>query len=736
MTNTQISRRQFIIGSSALTAGLAIGFELPFGIKSAIAGTADDPSAALASPEIGVWVVIKPNEDVVVRIVKSEMGQGTITGLAQMVAEELECDWNKVSYEYPTPGESKKRKQVWGSFSTGGSRGIRQSEQYVRQGGAAARMMLIEAAAAQWNVPARECFALNSVITHKPSGRRTTYGKVSVAAAQLPVPKEIALKDPKDWKLIGKSMHRIDNMPGKVNGKQIYGIDFTLPGMLIATINECPVFGGKVKSFDATQAMQIKGVKRVVNVGGTAVAVIADTFWHAKTGMEKVKIEWDWGANVNVDSAAIKSILEEGLGSKSAFVRNQKGDIKSAFSGAAHTLESTYFFPYLNHATLEPMNATAKWTPERCEAWVPTQNGENTMAAVIRASGLPAEQCDVYKINIGGGFGRRGSHQDYTIQAVLIAKQLPGIPIKLIWTREEDMTQGRYHPVMMGKLTGTFDDKKNVTGLRMRLSGQSILAATSPATLAANQGLDPEVFQGIDVEGQHALGYEFPNLLIDHAMRNTHVPPGFWRGVNINQNAIFLETFIDEMADYAGVDPLAFRLKYLAKSPRTIAALNAVADRIGWNKPAPKGVFRGIAQMKSYGSYAAAACELSVNNDNQVKIHKIIASIDPGYAVNPAQIERQVSGSFVFGLSALFEEEITIKDGRVQQKNFNDFNSMRLSQMPKVETIILQGGGKEWGGVGEPTIAVASPAVLNALFRATGKRIRSMPLKNSGFTLV
>lgn len=733
---THASRRQFIIGTSAIATGLAIGFEFPVAIKSASAGTPEDPSASLASPEIGAWVVVKPDDSVVVRIVRSEMGQGTITGLAQMVAEELECDWNKVTYEYPTPGESLKRKQVWGSFSTGGSRGIRQSEQYVRKGGAAARSMLIQAAADQWGVPTQECMASNSVITHRPSGRQTTYGKVSLAASKLPVPKDVALKDPKDWKLIGKSIPRIDDMVGKVTGKQVYGIDFKLPGMLIATINECPVFGEKVKSFDATLAMQVNGVKKVVAVGETAVAVIADTFWHAKTAMEKVKIEWDEGANSKVNSAEIKGKLEEGLNADFAFVRNEKGDMKSSLSNATKKLESTYFFPFLNHATLEPMNATARWTPERCEAWVPTQNAQNTMAAVMRASGLTADQCDVYKINIGGGFGRRGSHQDYTVQAVFIAKQMPGVPVKLIWTREEDMTQGRYHPVMMGKLTATFDDKKNVTGLHMRLSGQSILASTSPSTLDANKGLDPEVFQGLDVEGQHAFSYQFQNLLIDHAMRNTHVPPGFWRGVNVNQNAIFLETFVDEMADYAGADPLAFRLRYLSHSPRSMAVLNAVAKGIDWTTPAPAGIYRGIAQMKSYGSYAAAACELSVLNGNQVKIHRIVAAVDPGYAVNPAQIERQTSGSFVFGLSALFDEEITIKNGRVEQRNFTDYNSMRISQMPKVETIIIQGGGKEWGGIGEPTIAVASPAVLNAIFRATGKRIREYPLKNSGFTLI
>ncbi|WP_421695649.1 molybdopterin cofactor-binding domain-containing protein [Aestuariivirga sp.] len=736
MTDARISRRRFIIDSTATVAGLAIGFELPNVTQHASAGTPNDPSAPLASPEIGVWVVIEPNEDVVFRIVKSEMGQGTITGLAQMIAEELECDWQKVSYEYPTPGESKKRNHVWGSYSTGGSHGIRQSERYVRQGGAAARMMLIQSAATRWGVPTHECFARNSVIFHSASGRSTTYGAVSSAASKLPVPIDVVLKDPKDWQLIGKPVHRIDNMPGKVTGGQIYGIDLKLPEMLIATINECPVFGGAVRRFDATEAMQINGVKKVVKVGDTAVAVIADTFWHAKTALEKVKIDWDFGANANVDSPAIKAFIEEGLGSQFAFVRTEAGNIKSAIAGAAKTLESTYFFPFLNHATLEPMNATARWTPERCEAWVPTQNGDNTLAAVIRASGLPAEQCDVYKLNIGGGFGRRGSHQDYTVQAVLIAKQFPGSPIKLIWTREEDMTQGRYHPVMMGRLTGTFDDRKNVTGLHIRLSGQSIRAATHPAKLAENGGMDPEVFQGLHGEGENAFGYQFPNLLIDHAMRNTHVPPGFWRGVNVNQNAVFLETFIDEMADYAGADPLAFRLAHLSNSPRTRAVLEAVADRIGWSKQAPSDLYRGIAQMKSYGSFAAAACELSVSDASQVKIHKIVAAIDPGYAVNPAQIERQVSGSILYGLSALFQEQITIREGRVEQRNFFDFDSLRLAQMPRVETLILQGGGEEWGGVGEPAMAVASPAVLNAIFRATGRRIRTVPLANSGFELV
>ena len=736
-TTINASRRHFVVGSSAIATGLAIGFDLVFmPAANAAMGTGTTSMTPLSTPEIGVWVVVKPNDDVVVRIVRSEMGQGTITGLAQMVAEELECDWKKVSYEYPSPTESVKRKGVWGSYSTGGSRGIRTSEQYVRKGGAAARMMLIQAAANQWNVPASECVAKDSVITHTPSGKKTTFGKVSVAASQLEVPKEVPLKDPKEWKLIGKSVNRIDGVADKVTGRQVYAIDLKMPGMLVANIKECPVFGGKVKSYDATKAQSMKGVKKVVQVGDSAVAVVADTFWQAKSALDQVNIVWDNGANGNVSSASIKKMLEEGLSADDAFVHNTNGNVNSALSSASKKIEATYFYPFLNHATLEPQTATAKWTADLCEAWVPTQDGEASLAAVIAASGLPAEKCNVYKVNLGGGFGRRGAFQDYTTQAVNIAKQMPGTPIKLIWTREEDMTQGRYHPVMMCKMTAAIDDKKNVTGLNMRLSGQSILAAVRPAVVAANKGKDPLSFQGLESSGEHGITYSFPNLTIDHAMRNTHVPPGFWRGVNVNQNAIFIETFMDELAEATGMDAVEFRRKHMQEFPRAVAVLNAVADGIGWTRPAAPGVFRGVAQMRSFGSYVAAACELSVTNGTEVKIHRIVAATDPGYVVNPAQVARQVSGSFVYGLSALFEEEITIEKGAVVQKNFDTFNSIRLYQMPKVETIIIQGGGKDWGGVGEPTIAVAAPAVLNAIYRATGKRLRTVPLKNSGIKLV
>src|SRR3989449_1058991 len=665
-----LNRRSFVIGSAAVGAGLALGLKIPFG--------ASVVRAQDGSPEVNAWVVIRPDDTVVIRIARSEMGQGTLTGLAQMVAEELECDWSKVKTEYPTPGQSVKRKRAWGDFSTGGSRGIRDSHQYVREGGATARIMLIQAAANAWNVPASECSASNSVITHKPSGRKTTYGKVAEAAAKLTQPEKPTLKDPTEWKLIGKSVKRLDTID-KLTGKQVYGFDLKLPGMLNASIKDCPVFGGKVKSYEAAKVTGMPGVRHVVKVGDSAVAVVADTWWQAKTALDALPIVWDEGENAKVSSATIAAMLKEGLDADQAFVANQNGDVKAAIAGATKKIEAVYTYPFLNHATMEPMNATARYTADRCEVWVPTQNGEAAFAATLAASGLPADKCEVYKINLGGGFGRRGAFHDYVTQAVLIAKQVPGTPVKLLWTREEDMTHGRYHPVTQCKLVGAFDASNNLTGLHMRLSGQSILTAVRPEAL--QQGKDPLVFQGLNPGGDFAIGYSVPNLLIDHAMRNTHVPPGFWRGVNINQNAIYLECFMDEMAHAVGQDPLEFRRKLMSKHPKHLAVLNAVADRAGWGKPAPRGVYRGLAQMMSFASYVAACAEISVSSGDKVKIHRIVAATDPGYAVNPGQIERQVAGSFVYGLSALFMEECTVKDGHIEQTNFNVYDSMRMVPM-------------------------------------------------------
>lgn len=715
----KLSRRSLLAGSAAAAGAFSFGFAIPF---------AGEAQAQGAVPEINAWVVVHPDDKVVVRIARSEMGQGTLTGLAQLVAEELNCDWAKVTTEYPTPGQNVARNRIWGNFSTGGSRGIRESHDYVRKGGAAARMMLIQAAANEWKVPAAECSAEKGVITHKASGRSLRYGQVAAAAAKLEPPKDVPLKDPKDWTIAGKPLPRLDTAD-KTNGKKIYGMDFKLPGMLNAAIKDCPVFGGKVKSFDAAAIKAMPGVRHVLPVGDSAVTVVADTWWQAKTALDALPIVWDEGEHAKVSSESLAAWLKEGLDAPTAVVGNQNGDVKAAIANAARTIEAVYSYPFQNHACMEVMNATALYTPEKCEVWTPTQNGEAALAATSEASGLPIAKCEAYKIDLGGGFGRRGAVHDWVRQVVAIAKQIPGTPVKLIWSREEDMLHGRFHPLTQCKMTGALDKDGNLAGLHMRISGQSIVAGIFPQNI--QNGRDPAVFQGLNPPGPEAsIGYDIPNLLIDHAMRNPHVPPGFWRGVNLNQNTIYLESFMDELAYAAGKDPLEFRRALMKNHPKHLAVLNAVAEKAGWGKPLPAGVFRGICQTMGFGSYVAAVAEVSVSADGKLKIHRIVAATDPGHAVNPAQIERQVEGSFVYGLSASLYGEITIKDGRVEQENFDTYEVMRLEAMPAVETVIVPSGGF-WGGVGEPTIAVAAPAVLNAIFAATGKRIRNLPLKNA-----
>jgi len=474
-----------------------------------------------------------------------------------------------------------------------------------------------------------------------------------------------------------------------------------------------------------------------VKVGDSAVAVVADTWWHAKSALDALPIEWDEGPNAKASSATIAAMLKEGLDAPEAFVGNQAGDAKKAIADAPRKVEAVYSYPFQNHATMETMNATVKISTgaggaiERCEVWCPTQNGEAALAAAAEAAGLKPAQCDVYKLNLGGGFGRRGAH-DWLQQAVHIAKEFPGTPVKLIWSREEDMLHGKYHPITQCKMVAGLDAQGNVTGLHMRISGQSILAGLAPQNL--QNGKDPVTFQGLNPGGaEGAFGYAVPNLLIDHAMRNPHVPPGFWRGVNLNHNAIYVESFIDEIAAATKQDPLALRRKMLAGSPKHLAVLNAVAEKAGWGKPAPdvdgQKVYRGLAQIMGFGSYVAACAEVSVSDAGDLKVHRIVAATDPGHAVNPQQIAAQVEGSFVYGLSAALFGGCTVKDGRIEQDNFSSYPVVQMQHMPKVEAILMPSGGF-WGGVGEPTIAVAAPAVLNAIFAATGKRIRDLPLKN------
>jgi isoquinoline 1-oxidoreductase beta subunit len=723
--NTNLSRRKFIISSIAASGGLAVGMNLRF----AKTAHAQSGAAAATGAQVNNWVIIKPDESVVIRVARAEMGQGTHTGLAQLVAEELDCDWKKVTVEPITAGQNHATKRSWGDMSTGGSRGIRTSQDYLRQSGAAGRMMLLQAAADEWKVPVGELTASNGVITHAGSNRSTTYGKVAPAAAKLTAPdlKSMKLRDPKQWKVAGKPMKRLDTAP-KLNGSQMYAIDTKLPGMLNAAIKQCPVFGGKLVSFDEAKVAKMPGVRRVVKVDDATVAVVADTWWRAKTALDALPIVWDEGDGAKASTATIAAHLKEGLTATDAFADIDDGDAIKAIAAAPKKVEAVYSTPFLSHATMEPMTATVRITADRAEVWVPTQNAEASLAALSTASGLPLEQCEAYPQTLGGGFGRRGGTQDYVRQATSIAKQLPpGTPLKLIWSREEDQGHDFYRPISQCLLQAGLDDSGNLTALRLRVSGQSINAYLSPA--AIKDGKDVRQLQGLwKAPGDAQIGYTVPNLRTEYAMRNTHVPVGPWRGVNTNQNGVYLECFMDEVAKAAGKDPLEFRRALMKNHPKHLAVLNAAAEKGGWGKALPAGRHRGIAQFMGYGSYSAAVAEVSMNQ-GKVKVHRMVLALDCGHAVNPDQIAAQVEGSVAYGLSAAFFGELNVDKGRIVELNFNNYRILQLADMPQVETVIVP-TYDFWGGVGEPTICVVTPAVLNAIYAATGKPVRSLPLKN------
>jgi isoquinoline 1-oxidoreductase subunit beta len=723
--SAKLSRRKFVIGSAAAGGGLALGFSLPSGFAAAMAQGA----VANGGSELNVWVAIKPDDTCVIRIARSEMGQGTITGLAQLVAEELECDWKKVTTEQITPGTNLARKRAWGDMSTGGSRGIRTSQDYVRRGGAAARMMLLQAAADEWKVPVGELKVANGVITHAATQRSVSYGKVATAAAKIepPDPKSIKLKDPKDWTIAGKPLKRLDTAD-KLNGSKVYAIDVKLPGMLCAAIKDCPVFGGKLKSYDEAKIAGMPGVRKVVKVKDTGIAVVADTWWRAKAALDALPIVWDEGAGATQSDATIAEHLKEGLTASATNGSRQNGDAPKAIESAAKKVEAVYSTPFLAHACMEPMNATVKLSADKAEVWVPSQNVEASLAALSEASGVPLAKCDVYRLDLGGGFGRRGGTQDFVHQAVAIAKEFPDVPVKLIWSREEDQAHDFYRPISQCKLSAGLDADGKLVGLHVRVSGQSINATLNQAAIVG--GKDTRQLQGFYEEpGDAQLGYSVPNLLIEYAMRNTHVPVGPWRGVNTNQNGVYMECFMDEVARAAGKDPLEFRRTLMSQHPKHLAVLNAAAEKGDWGKPLPPGVHRGIAQFMGYGSYSAAVAEVSVSDRGKVKVHRMVLALNCGHAVNPDQIAAQVEGSVAYGLTATLYGECKVKDGRMVDLNFDTYEIMRLAEMPKVETVIVS-THDFWGGVGEPTICVVAPAVLNAIYAATGKPVRSLPLKN------
>ena len=714
----RLSRRSFVASVATLGGGLALGFRLPTGLAPA--------RAASQANEVNAWVVIQPDDAVVIRVARSEMGQGITTSLPMLVAEELECDWNKVRAEFPGPEENLRRHRAWGDMSTGGSRSVRSSQEYLRKAGAAAREMLVAAAAQRWNVPAAECQTAKSVITHKPTGRTLRFGEVAEAAAKLPPPAEPKLKDPKDWWLAGTPQKRLDTMD-KVTGKPIFGIDVRVPNMLYAAIAQCPVFGGTPKSYDEAKIGGIKGIRRIVPLPN-AVAVVADSWWQAKQAVDALPVKWDEGQNGKVSNATIAELLRGGLTAPEVPVVRNDGDVEAALGQTVKRVEAEYAAPYLAHATMEPMNCTAHVTPDKVEVWVPTQSGEAALAAAAAAAEVPPEKVVVHKTMLGGGFGRRGAVQDFVHQVVLIAKAV-GQPVKLLWTREEDIRHDFYRPAAMVKFTAGLDASGMPIAWRVRLTSQSIFAALLPQRLV--NGSDPIAASGFTDE----MAFDVANYRVEYAMRTAHVPVGFWRSVNHSQNGFFRECFVDEMAHAAGQDPYQYRRKLLSKDRVRLAVLDAAAQEAGWDTRPQSGVFRGIALVEAYGSLCAQVVEASVGDKSQVKVRRVVAAIDTGHVVNPAILQSQIESGIVYGLTAALYGTITIENGRVSQGNFDDYQMLRMAEMPTIETVLVPSGGF-WGGAGEVAVPPLAPALCNAIFAATGKRIRSLPLKDQDLSRV
>ncbi|MEZ5818810.1 MAG: molybdopterin cofactor-binding domain-containing protein [Hyphomicrobiaceae bacterium] len=721
--------RRAVLAALAVAGGFAVGF----GVADARAQRKGRkqrrrPRKPPSAHELGVWIVVTSDDRVVVRVARSEMGQGIATGLAQLAAEEIDCEWEQVRVDFVLPGESLRRMRAWGDFTTSNSRSIRSVGPLLREAGAAARWMLLGAAAAQWKVAQSELAAEDGKVVHRSSGRAVSFGRLAEAASKVVPPPRSALKlkPVEAWKYIGARRAAIDNK-NKVTGRAVYGTDVRLPGLLNAAIKAAPVAGGTIAGFDASIAETMPGVRRVLQVGEDAIAVVAESWWQARAALEKVTIVWAAAVDAGISDESIAAYLKTGLETTAAFVGRTHGDALEAIRQANQTLEAVYETPFLHHAALEPMNATALWRPDRIEVWAPSQNAEAALKTAAEAAGLPVEQAEVHRTAVGGSFGRR-LKQDAVRQAVLIARALPGRPIKLIWSRGEDTAHGHYRPVTQAKLRAALDDKGEPTGLIMRISGQSILISNLPRAASIQTGRDPRMFQGLHAQpGESQMAYSIANLYIDHAMRNTHLPVGSWRGVHTTQNGVYLECFIDEMAHAAKRDPLEFRTSLMKGHPLHLAVLIAAATRAGWGTPTAPGLYRGLAQMMAVGSYAAAVAEISVSPEGEVRVKRVVVALDCGTVVNPQLVEAQVEGSVMMATSATLGEKISIRGGQVVERDFDSYPILRMAEAPAVECVIVP-SGDFWGGVGGAVMGVVAPAILNAVFAATGRRVRSLPL--------
>ena len=701
----EVTRREFLQVAGAAGARLVIGFTIP--------GCAPARAPPGPPPEPNAWLRIGTDESILVIVDRSEMGQGVATSLPMLVAEELEADWSKVGIEF-APADPKYNNLLFGMQGTGGSSSVRAAYTALRQAGAAAREVLISAAAQTWNVDRAECRAENGAVHHS-GGRRLTYGHLVATAATLPVPADPPLKAPADWKIVGTRVPRLDTPP-KVDGSAGFGIDVTVPGMLVAVVARCPVFGGTVASFDAAAALTVPGVRQVVQVTN-GIAVVADGYWPAKTGRDALQISWNEGPNAAASSAGISRLLAARAQRPGVQARHD-GTPDAALAVAARRLDAVYETPFLAHATMEPMNATAHVRPDGVDIWAPTQfqTGAHQLGAAI--GGVPPEQVKVHTTYLGGGFGRR-FELDF-IQEALETSKAVGAPVKVVWSREDDTRHEFYRPASYHRLRAGLDAGNRPVAWTHRVVAPSIMIRVFPALVQGN--LDSEA-----VEGAVEMPYGVPNVHVDYVMTDTGIPVGFWRSVNHSFNAFAVEGFIDEMAHAAGQDPYEYRRGLLAGAPRYLRVLELAATRAGWGSALPDGVFRGIAVHKSFESYVAQVAEVSVGSDGTVRVHRVVCAIDCGPVVNPDTVEAQMQSGIVYGLTAALHGEIGIDGGRVIQGNFHDYPMLLMAAMPRVEVHIVPSTDSQ-GGVGEPGTPPIAPAVCNAIFAATGKRIRKLPI--------
>jgi isoquinoline 1-oxidoreductase beta subunit len=715
-------RRTFLKAGTAAGGGLAISFYLP--------GAARVAEAAAGQAKLNAFVKIGTDGKVTVVCGQSEMGQGCHNALSMLIAEELEVDLKNVHIEQggvdPAFGNPRYIgfRAVGGFQGTGGSSSVRNVGPVARRAGAAARFMLISAGAERMQVLRSECIAENGFVIHKPSGRKVSYGSVANNAAKMVAPDEPALKPRSEFKILGKSTPRHD-LPLKVTGKPIYGIDVKRPGMLTATIAKCPVFGGKVKSFNAEKALKVPGVKKVVQVG-SGVAVVADSFWAAKKGRDALEVTWDEGPMAKVSTADIYRNWAELAKGPTAAERLKVGDVPAALAAGAKRVEAVYEVPFLAHACMEPMNATAHFKGDSVEVWAPTQAQSWNQHWVSQLTGLPPKAISIHTTYLGGGFGRR-LESDYVLDAVETSRAAGNVPVKVVWTREDDIQHDFYRPASLNVLQAALGADGMPTAWRHRIVGASILQYFKTfAHFLRKDGLDPTSVQG----AADYFPYDIANVYLDYVNNNPGVPSGFWRSVANSQNGFLLESFVDELAHAAGKDPYQYRRQLLNKpiAARLRGVLDLAAEKAGWGKPLPAGVHRGIAAHFSYNSYCAQIAEVSVAKDGKVRVPRVVAAIDAGWVVNPEMLKYQIESGIFYGLTAALYGEITIKNGRVEQSNFNDYRIMRMDEMPRVEVHILEGQGEQGGG-GEPGVPPIAPAVCNAIFAATGKRIRKLPIR-------